>query len=55
MSAPPMGSVISTPSASASAKKATIHGIARVCIAITPQATAASATRALNHCCPGKV
>jgi len=55
MSAPPMGRVISTPSANASTKKATIHGIARVCAAITAQATVASATRALNHCWPGKV
>ena len=55
MSAPPIGSVISTPSASDSAKKATIHGIARVCSAITPHATAATATAALNHCWPGKV
>ena len=55
MSAPPMGSVISTPSASESTKNAMIHGIASVVSAITPQTTDASATSALNHCCPGKV
>ena len=54
-SAAAIGSVINTPSASDSAKKATIHGIASVVSAITPHATAASATRALNHCWPGKV
>ena len=55
MSAPPMGSVISTPSARDSTKKAMIHGIASVVSAITPQAMAASATSALNHCWPGKM
>ena len=55
MSAPPIGRVISTPSASASTKNARIHGIAKVCRAIAPHTTATSATAALNHCWPGKV
>jgi len=55
MSAPPIGRVISTPRASANTKNATIQGIARVCRAIAPHTTAASAITALNHCWPGKV
>src|SRR3546814_4783099 len=50
MSAPPMGSVISTPSASAATKNATIMGTPSECTTMPPSTTVAIATAALNSC-----
>ena len=55
MSAPPIGSVISTPSASATTKKLMIATGLSVTAAQMPSTTIASATSRLNTCCPGKV
>jgi len=55
MSAPPIGSVIRMPTASAQAKKPTISGVDSVKMAAMPKPIAARNTSALNHCCPGKV
>ncbi len=55
MSAPPIGSVISTPRASATTKKLMMATGLRLMAAHAPSTTIASATSRLNACCPGKV
>ncbi|MNV01997.1 hypothetical protein D3C71_922190 [compost metagenome] len=50
-----MGSVINTPSASATTKKLMIATGCRLTAAHTPSTTIATATSRLNTCCPGKV
>ncbi|KAG1390324.1 hypothetical protein G6F58_013023 [Rhizopus delemar] len=55
MSAPPIGSVINTPSASASTKKAPIAQVLSVLAAMIASTTTASATTRFITCWPGQV